>query len=114
MRSIRSFFLNLLLLPWILVWGGYSILYIILTIFWGSTSHKAVLLPWLQYTSVDEITTSLFWYSLCFALGTYSFGFFLRTNFPRTKTLLIVVNLLILALLWFVNVPVLLHLFNIA
>ena len=108
--SIHRYFLNLVLIPWVFVWGLYAVWGVLLRFFFTSQTRQLVVLPLLKTTDVDLTVQSLYWIPLFAALLSYSGVFFLRTTYPRLNVLTALANILLLVLLIIVQWPVVLHL----
>ena len=111
-KTLRRYLLNLILIPWIFVWGLYGVYFVLLSLFQNSFSRRSVELPLLEYTDVDLLTTNLFVYSLVFAGLSYTCAFFLKTIYPRVTSVAVVSNLLLLVFLLIIQWPALVHLLN--
>ena len=111
-KTLRRYLLNLILIPWIFVWGLYGVYFVLLTLFGDSVSRRSVELTLLEYTDIDVLTTNLFIYSLLFAALSYTCTFFLKTIYPRVTSVAVVSNFLLLIFLLIIQWPAIRHLVN--
>ena len=97
--ALRRFLIQLFLIPWIFVWGGYGIYFIALRLAFLGNLRNSNAFWLLENGSNPDGVWFLFGISLFFSFLSYGFSFFLQTVYPRITTVAITTNLFLLGFL---------------